>query len=93
MVALSVSRGETQARVNTERGIQGFSERNRERPTREETGSYYLHITAGDAITPAESHSGASAEVYPRRQVTLFTQKDYFLTVLTQVTPTMRRCL
>ena len=73
MVALPVSRGEAQARIKTERGVQGFPERNGERPTREETRTHYLYITARHAITPVEAHPGASAEIHPRRQVTLFT--------------------
>ena len=67
MVALPVSRGEAQTRIKTERGLQGFSERNRERPACEETRSHYLYITTGHAITPVEPYPGASAKIHPRR--------------------------
>ena len=72
MVALSVSSGEAQARIKTERDVRGLSERSREkRPSREETRSHDLYIKTGHAITPVGYRPGASAEIYPRRQVTL----------------------
>ena len=72
MVALPISRGDAQTRIKTKRGLQGFSERNEERPTREETRSHYFYITTGHAIIPIDAHPGTSPEIYPRRQVTLF---------------------
>ena len=91
MVALPISSSEAQARINTERGIQGLPERSGEKTSREETRSHDLYIATGHAITPLGSPPEASAAIYPRRQVTLFTtQKRDFLTMLTQMTTIMR---
>ena len=91
MVALPIRRGEARARIKSQRGVQDFSEGNGENPACQETRSHYLHITTDHAITPVESHPGASAEIYPPRQVTLFTTQKECFSVLTQ--PTMRRYL
>ena len=93
MAALSVRSGEAPARIKTECSVQGFSERSDEKPAGEETRFRDLSITTGHAIKPVDSHPGASAEVYPRRQATFSLLKRNNFSVLTQTTPTMRRYL
>ena len=92
MVALPVSSGEAQARIKTEREVQGLPKRSGEKPPREETRSHGPYIATGHAITPLGSPLEASAEIHPRRQVTLCTtQKGDLLIMLPQMTTTMRR--